>query len=273
MLTHGDVIFGGNLFPDQELDCMVGDCNIQRYERKKVFVKDWYASNAACIGLQSEMCGEIQDGGPPPSTFGWHEIRWRGCAAPAESNIYYEDQSDAVRFAGMFLDQRWCTTTYPCAGCFGATGQTDGFRPVNLCNNDPDPFGGCMTIIRVEYEFTDNGFFGNYRDDANGNCERVTVQFSFSQVYVCYYARRNSLGEKIAVGEYRLMSVEVSPFNTYKAKPEGNCCRACDSMFIFADSTFGHPIRETASSYESAPITPQNIPWKPPQYMSVTRFC
>jgi hypothetical protein len=272
MLTWGDVIFFGNLFPDQELDCMVGNCIVQKYRRKKVFVKDWYASNGACIDLQSEMCSEIQGDLPSPTSSGFHEIRWRGCAVPTESNIYYEDQSDAVRFVQMWLDQRWCTTTYPCAGCFGATGQTDGFRPVNLCNNDPNPFGGCLTIIRVDYEFTDDGVVGNYRNDADDNCERVEVQFSYSQVYVCYYARRNSLNEKIAVGQYRLMSVEVTPFNTYKAKPEGQCCRACKTG-TGGDSYFGELIRETASSYESAPHTPQTLPWKPPQYIDLTRIC
>jgi hypothetical protein len=265
MLTWGDPAWQpNNPFPDQELDCMVGECGTVPYTRKKVFVRDWYASDAACIDRTDEMCADMTSSGQPQPQFGWHELRWRGCSGPNESNTYYEDQSDAVRIHGMYLDRRWCSTSYPCTGCYGGVDVgTCTHVAVGLCN-DPPQFDGCMTIIEVEYEFTDGGEFGNWRDNAQGNCSRTTVQFAFSQIYKCTYGRRNAANEKVAVGQYKLLRAEVTPFSTYKAQtpPASLCCDPCNGATIIA----------CAGNYASAPVT-LNTPWKPPQFITVTRTC
>lgn len=263
MLTFGDPILSVDPFPDQGLDCMIGTCGTVPYTRKKVFVDDFYATDAACVDRVSDICADMTGESPMPQ-FGWHELRWRGCAAPTEGNIYYDDQSDAVRIQGMFLDRRWCSTTYQCTGCYGGVSVPPcNHVPVGLCN-DGTAYDGCLTIIEVEYEFTDGGEVGRWTVNDQGNCIRTPVVFSISQVYKCTYGRRNATNEKVAVGQYKLLRVEVSPFNTYKAQPTTppSCCDPCNSDLLIA----------CAPNYASAPVT-SPTPWKPPQFITVARSC
>ena len=267
MLCAGDGQIAQEYIPDQGLDCMIGECGTTPYTRKKVFVEDWYASDAVCIDRQNDMCADMTSTGQPQPQFGWHELRWRGCAAPNEQNIYYDDQSDAVRITGMFLDRRWCSTSYPCTGAYCYQTSTQCHHvPVGLCD-DPEEFDGCMTIIEVAYEFSDGAEFGNWHRDANDVCVRSTTYVSLTQEYRCVYGRRNAANEKVAVGQYKLLSASVDPFPTYKSngynQTGSNCCRTClDPSTISA----------CAPNYASAPVT-LNTPWKPPQFITVARSC
>ena len=229
------VIFNGA--SDQDLDCMHGDCSPQTYKRKKIYVQDWMGND--CFDdteARAEMCQTLADAQDGPPTSGHHIVEWENCEELVLTewggpyhNETYEDQSDCVRIVDMYVDQYL------------------------KCLDGTVIQSGCFTLVDVEYEYIDN-FDVKYWHGPG--CTQTTVNETFRQVWRCRYARPVGINQKVAIGTYRLISVQVTLFPTV-----GPTTTPC-----------GTYVNECAASWLMSPITP-GLPWNPPTTLTVTRIC
>lgn len=229
-VSAGDGCLTFNGAPENVMACMRGACTPKRYKRKKVYWPDYYTSTCnSDQDAKDEACSAMSSAPEGPAISGTHIVEWSGCEELViGENDYYEEQSDCAYITGMYVDQQ--------AKCLDGTVIQSG----------------CFTLVDVEYTYDDNFNVKRWRGP---DCDKDTVNEAFTQVWRCRYARKVAANQKVAVGNYSLISIQVTLFPTIG--PSG----LCESYRNLC-----------STSWTASPLS-SDLPWQPPPTIKVSRLC
>lgn len=227
-------------YEDTETSCGQGGCGRIEYRRKAVGNEDIVCVIYDCEGIKDD---------PGPYDAGDHTVIWTGCRdiltdevndPPANLPDILNDQEGAVRINSILACRRW---DFP--QC-----QIGGTSPSNFTTN--------VTVIQVDYTFTDTFTFPVYELNASNECEfQNTGTANLTQQWRCWYIKKPTAGNYYAQGAYYLARCEYpAAFNTKAGVGQPFCAINGGTV--------------CASAYGTYPVPPTI--WKPPATINLLRL-
>jgi hypothetical protein len=228
-------------YEDTEWICGRGGCGRIDYRRKAVGNEDIVCVTYDCDGIKDD---------PGPYDAGDHTVIWTGCrdiytdeqTAPLGSlPDILNDQEGAVRINAILACRRW------------------DFPQCQIGGTSPSGYTTNVTVIQVDYTFSDTFTFPVYELNASNECEfQNTGIVTLTQQWRCWYIKKPTAGNFYAQGAYFLARCEYpAAFSTKPANDSDPWCAINGGTVC-------------ASAYGTYPVPPTT--WKPPATINLVRL-